>query len=436
MFVKHFIKFLHYSFDISCVNSIFFLFTLVYSVNMKYTIRSFIAEDGERFSQLYAAVVGGFPLFYPTAYVARSVRPNSTNETQKVHLEAIKRVCEWEADQGFDLATRIQRHQYLRPSEIDDLARHLGKRRRGQKGEVIGRGKYNTYVAYAADYLRWLADAVITETSLPEVRAAIEEQHKALSAKVARKRGSVSARNQRIAFMRLPEKTRQALLALFEVPFKGVRRVADKGPRLRNVVMLRILYETGMRRGELLSLKLGSFQESGGGEGAYLQIERNHHDELDSRVRQPVVKTLGRVVPISDEAEAQLADYRDNWRAEVPGVGFSHSDLLFVNHRARRSQGEPITETTFNSALENLKGLFDALEALHPHLLRHDWNYRFSNKADEEGWDFKKEREVRESLMGWVSGSKMSLLYNQRHIQEEANEIAQKIASDTIKKRY
>lgn len=400
---------------------------------MAYTTKSFIATDGERFSQLYDADEGGFPLYYPTAYITRSVRTSCTHETQKVYLEAIKRVCEWEAYQKVDLVRRFQQHQLLRPHEIDSLARHLGAKRKGDKGEVINRGKYNTYITYSANYLRWLADEVITETNIPEVRIAIDEQHKHLSERASRKRGSVSARNQRIVAMHIPESTRSALLDLFQNPLQGVQRCGDKGPRLRNITMLRILYETGMRRGELLSLKLYSLQEARGGEGSFLRIERNHHDEFDSRVHQPVAKTLGRILPISGDAEKMLIEYRDKWRAEVPMVSFSDTSFLFVNHRAGRSQGKPVTATSFNSALNNLKQSFPVLESLYPHLLRHDWNYRFSERADNEGWGFEVERETRELLMGWRHNSSMSLLYNQRHIQKKANEIGLRIALDTNK---
>ena len=86
---------------------------------MGYTIKSFISSDGERFSQLYDTQAGGVLLYYPTAYIASSVRQNATHDTQRVYLEA--------------------------------LTRHLGQRRKGNANEDIGRGKYNTYVAYAAD---------------------------------------------------------------------------------------------------------------------------------------------------------------------------------------------------------------------------------------------------------------------------------------------
>lgn len=392
---------------------------------MSLSIKHFIAADGERFSQLYDTENGGFPLYYPTSYIARSVRPSCTHETQKVHLDAIKRVCEWMAHQQIDLVARFQFREFLRQFEIDGLVRHLTASRRGGKGDVISRNKANTYIAYAANYLRWLAIEVITEINA-DIKAAIDGQHEALLSSVARKSGSSSANKQRILAMRLLDETTQALLELFEDPLLGVQKNGDKGPRMRNVIMLRILYETGMRRGELLSLKFDHFVEAIGGESAQLRIERNHHDQFDSRVHQPVAKTLGRIVNVSAETEKQLIAYLDCWRPN------SSNAFLFVNHRAGRSQGKPVSETGFNSALDKLKEMFPALEPIHPHLLRHDWNYRFSQKADKEGLDFETERTLREILMGWKPSSGMSLLYNQRHIQKKANEIGREIASDTI----
>ncbi|ROZ81923.1 site-specific integrase [Pseudomonas neustonica] len=392
---------------------------------MNYKVKHFVTYDGERFSQLYDAEEGGFPLYYPTSYIARSVRSRATHKTQQVHLEAVKRVCEWEAQQNIRLALRFPSRQFLQQFEIDSLVKHLVSSRSGRDWDVICRDKANTYIAYAARYLRWLACEVIGEIGA-DVKAAIDEQHHSLISAVARKSGSSSASKQRISVMQLPNETTQALFELFKNPLNGVKKEGDQGPRMRNVVMLRILYETGMRRGELLSLKLANFVEAIAGESARLRIERNHHDKLDSRVHQPVAKTLGRIVNISAETEQQLIRYRDKWR---PSDG---SDFLFLNHRGGRFQSNPVTETGFNSALDKLKEAFPALEPLHPHLLRHDWNYRFSKLADKEGLEFETERTMREMLMGWKPNSNMSLLYNQRHIQERVNDIGRELASDTM----
>jgi integrase len=400
---------------------------------MDYTIKTFIANDGERFSQLYEAGEPGFPLFYPTAYIARSIRPSTTHETQKVYLATIKRICEWEFSRNIDLATCFHSRKFLSAIQIDDLSDFLRASKLGSKGSVISSPKYNTYVAYAAGYIRWLAQEVITDSNTRNVRDAVEKQNNMLLKKKRRKAGSKSARDRRVVTTKLPSQSRNKLLDLFDQPFDSLRKPQDRGSRLRNVVMLRVLYETGMRSGELLSLKLKNFIEAGGDDSAYLDIDRNHHDAIDTRLHQPVAKTLGRRVPISRSLEEQLTEYRNNWRAEIPRVGFSDEDYIFIVHRGGHSQGKALPKTAFSSGLANLKQIFNSLMPIYPHLLRHDWNYRFSKQADYEGMSLEEERTLREQLMGWAPDSAMSRRYNLRHIEKKSHEIGLKIASDTAR---
>ncbi|MFJ3366603.1 tyrosine-type recombinase/integrase [Pseudomonas sp. NPDC086251] len=398
---------------------------------MNYTVKTFIASGGERFSQLYEADAPGFPLFYPTAFIVRSLRSVTTHETQKVYLAALKRVCEWESSRKIDLAMNFHNRKFLSAAEIDDLTSYLRASKSRGKGEVISSTKYNTYLSYASGYIRWLTQQVITDSNTDKVRNAVEEQHTMLLRRKRRRAGSRAGREQRIVALKLPAETHNRLLDLFDSPFESLQQVRNSGARLRNVLMLRVLYETGMRFGELLSLKLRHFIEAGGGDSAYLDIERNHHDELDTRLNQPVAKTMGRRVPISKCLEEQLIEYRDNWRAEILNVGFLEESFIFVVHRGGRSQGNALPKTSFSTGLANLKQVFYALTPIHPHLLRHDWNYRFSQLADREGIPFEEERVIREQLMGWVPGSPMSRRYDSRHIEEKSNEIGRKIASDT-----
>ncbi|MDD1000092.1 site-specific integrase [Pseudomonas sp. TNT2022 ID1044] len=276
---------------------------------MNYTMKTFIANNGERFSQLYETDKPGLPLFYPTAFIARSVRPSTTHETQKVYLAVIRRICEWESTRNIDLAICFQSRIFLSAMQIDDLANYLRASKLGSRGSVISSPKYNTYIAYAAVYLRWLAQEVITDSNTRDIRDAIEEQDKILLEKKRRKAGSKSAREQRILAATLSAEARNLLFDLFEHPFASIQQPQNFGPRLRNVVMLRVLYETGMRVGELLSLKLKNIIEAGGGDSAYLEIGRNHNDAVDNRLHQPVAKTLGRRVPISESLEDQLKEY-------------------------------------------------------------------------------------------------------------------------------
>ncbi|EPB7030255.1 tyrosine-type recombinase/integrase [Pseudomonas aeruginosa] len=400
---------------------------------MKYTIKSFIASDGERFSQLYEAEAPGFPLFYPTAFITRHIRSNSTHETQKAYLSAIRLVCEWESKNNIDLALSFHKRKFLSAAQIDDLANHLRSKKSKAKGSVISSAKFNIYLAYAEKYIRWLAQEVITEKNSTNVKLAINEQSEALKGKKRRKAGSKSANQRRILAENLNEGARRQLLELFVAPFQLTQNPQDHGARLRNIVMLRVLYDTGMRSGELLGLKLINFIEASGGDSAYLDIERNHHDKFDTRTNQPVAKTLGRRLPITEELEAQIKEYRDNWRAEINGVDFSGENFLFVVHRGGRNQGRALTKSALDCGLAHLKNIFPALKSVHPHLLRHDWNYRFSETAEAMNLSDEEERTHREQLMGWITGSNMSKIYNQRHIQEKSHEIGLKVASDTAR---
>ncbi|EHY75937.1 phage integrase family protein [Stutzerimonas stutzeri ATCC 14405 = CCUG 16156] len=401
---------------------------------MKYTIKTFKARSGERFSQLYEALGPGLPLFYPTAFIARSVRPAAAHNTQKVYLAAIKRICEWEALLNIDLAHSFGSAIFLTSAQVDDLANSLRARKSGAKNDVIGAAKYNTYVAYAADYLRWLAYEVSEEPLTVETRTSIEAQNTSLMSKKRRRAGSKHAREQRIVTSHLHPEANIKLLELFDMPLMDLKEIHNFGPRFRNIVMIRILYETGMRVGELLSLKLKSFIEAGGDGSAYLLIERNHHDELDTRLHQPVAKTQSRKLPISKRLEEQLSEYLENWRAIVPGVGFSDEDFIFIVHRSGITQGYPLPKSSFEAGLANLKIKYPPLLDIHPHLLRHDWNYRFSIQADRAGMAALDERTLREQLMGWTPDSLMSKIYNFRYIEEKSLEVGLLIASDSIRR--
>jgi integrase len=220
---------------------------------------------------------------------------------------------------------------------------------------------------------------------------------------------------------RLTHEMEQTLISLFANPLQGLLRKSDEGSRIRNILMLRILYELGMRRGELLSLKLRNFHEGTAGEGPSLIVERNHHDEFDIRIHQPVAKTNGRVLKISCELEVMIKEYLYDYRSELPLSGLDDEDFIFVNHRNGPRQGQPLSISSFDSALGDLKIKFQSLDGLHPHLLRHHWNWRYSKLPRAEGYTEASDMMDRCYLMGWAHNSESAKIYNLIHIMEEAN---------------
>ena len=408
---------------------------------MPLQLRNFIAQNGERFSQLYELDSNGFPLFYPTAYSSRNLRTGYAHNTQKEHLLAIKKLYEWaesylqpNTGKPVEIHERLVTQKFFTPYEIDALVSFVSVKRNSLDGEALAGAKVNNQLTGIARYLSWYAEEVITDSNIPEVQSGITKMSDMIIAKKVRE-SSHARKDQKTLAKKLSDEARDTLLDLFKNPLGGVEKKANIGSRIRNITELRVLYDTGMRIVELHGLRLSDYQMALGGEPATLKVVRYHDDVHDDRKDQPVAKTLARPVPIDEELSSLIANYIKNWRSKVPNVGFDDNDFLFVTHRKGNRQGKASTISSFNSGIETLKKNYPTLADLHPHLLRHDWNYRFSLKAKELGYNEKEEQSIREFLMGWIDNSQSAARYNRRRIQEKAFELGVQVASHTATRK-
>lgn len=420
---------------------------------MAMKVKDYKSRDGSRFSLLFDSEHDGFPLFYPTAFV--SIRMSSqTANTQKGVLLCLKRLYEWAAQERIDLDHRFATKQLLTVPEVESLVQAMSRNRRKRDGSTVIGSRSNYYLDILRIYFGWLFGHWITDSNAFE-NAELIKRLQANLAERKKKDGSTSkAKRDRIA-KKLKDPADAALIELFEEAdsmindgFSGGTET-DEPPRprdlnkleslfkqglfFRNVLALRILYDTGMRLGELLSLRYPDFIPASGGESACIRIRRNHDDAFDRRMNQPVAKTLGRTLRISEQLEKMILEYLGRYRAEIPNVGFNDESFIFVNHKRGENQGREIEITTFRSALAVIIGRDRRLKGLHPHLLRHHWNYRFSKRCDENDYSDTRTRQEREHWMGWVEGSSSARDYDLRHIQESANETGVAVASDTAR---
>lgn len=407
---------------------------------MKLQIKHYIAQNGERFSLLYNAnqddtESSAFPLFYPTAYVTRQLQ-GQMHSSQIEQLQAIKKLYLWASQEqpALDLHQTLLSRQFMKPYQLDSLASFLGKKDKlGNTGNTISRGRHNRTINAVAEYLTWYANEIISNANSSEIASAIDRMRNAIKARCNKRQGSTSRERQTRLTKRLSDDTREALLDLFRQPWKSRSLKAHEGTRYRNVLALHIMYSTGMRIGEVLSLQLKDFSIASGGDSAYLTVRRNHDAKEDDRTPQPVAKTRSRKLPIDDGLANAIADYLIQ-RSHIPHVKFDENSYLLVNFMRGPRQGLGLNSQNFNTSLMHLKKQFPALHEVHPHLLRHDWNYRFSLKAQTLSMNEHEEASTREYCMGWVEDSLSAKVYNQRYIEERAWEIGLQIASDTLKR--
>lgn len=193
--------------------------------------------------------------------------------------------------------------------------------------------------------------------------------------------------------------------------------------KTRNELVIFWLYEVGLRRGELLNIKMSdlNFQE----EKVY--ILRRPDDSDDPRTNQPVVKTLARKLPISKNLLDLTYSYLFGIRERLPESVYH--PYLFVADKS----GLPMSLSALNKIFSDLKKADSNLpKNFSPHILRHSWNDNFSKTMDDKKTPEEQEKQIRSYLMGWVPTSNTASTYTRRHVEEEANKALLEMSKNSI----
>ena len=144
---------------------------------------------------------------------------------------------------------------------------------------------------------------------------------------------------------------------------------ASEALRLRDRAILELLYATGLRVGELVSLDW---------------------PDLDLSAR--VLRTLGkggkeRMVPFGREAEAALRAWLARWNEvrEEAGAAAPDDEPVFLNHRGGR-----LTDRSVRRLVDRAVAVASLAQGVHPHTLRHT----FATHLLEAGADLRSIQEL------------------------------------------
>ena len=399
---------------------------------MPETVRRIKLDGGESLPALVEP--GSAPAPEPIRYAISVLRNAGRAEsTIEAHMRAIAAARAWARSSGLCLEARMAAGTGLEVREVENLSRALkaalspdpatppyhgnvvafsrqdaatpSRLSSGSDGMLDPRTGANR-VRFVAGYLDWLAshnpDAGSRQV-LRDTVSALGTRAKAGSRLPAASRKGLS-----------PEQ-RDRLFAVIDPsspdnPFRG------EAVRHRNLAVVTCLDETGMRRGELSGLKIPDIDFA----KLTISIHRRPPDPADPRREKPKTKTAARPVPIRPELADILFAYLSGWRRAEP-TARTHG-YVFVSH-ARRSPGAPLSPRSVGR-------IFDALEhvlgfSLHPHILRHTWNDRFSAAIDRKAGrgdttPEASEERIRNFLMGWSPNSRMASVYTHRHVERAA----------------
>lgn len=297
-----------------------------------------------------------------------------------------------------------------RSSNVSAINRGLDRRQRTVSGIATVSGATTAIrLHYITAYLHWFSDYVYL-LRLPSNR---EEFHTA-SMKVF---GAIKNRIPTIPKARkrkgLTEQQEHRLLAVTAAN-SSENPWINTFVKHRNSIVIRVMLAIGLRKGELLGLKMDDIDFRNN----TVFVARRPDDPDDPRLRQPQAKTASRILPIAPALAEELKEYilLRNAIAEAR----IHSFICVS------SKGAPIALNSIDALFSVLRENFSELTSASAHILRHTWNDRFSSMVEGDMSEAE-ERQLRNYLMGWSDKSRMAENYTARYVEKRAKSVLLKL---------
>ena len=375
------------------------------------------------------------PILIPFIYVQLKLRHRAYN-TAAAHLRAIQAfyayaksrdldideailACHFEAIlallDGYAIWLQSGRH-------ADNLIARIGKAGTVLCQQISSRTR-DQYLRLLKKYLSWCVTRYIPRARQNSATQADINVVFADVADVIERRFESHIINAR------PDRTRYRSLTdtQLQIVHTLIRPGAAENPfperlQLRNWLMIELLLETGIRRGELLKLYTTDINK--GSQHAYVSINDREHDPRDPRVEEPALKTHGRTVGIS----AQLYEVYERYiqRDRRPLRDGKPMKLLY-RYLFISDRGRSLSIRALSNVLDRL---FLTIELAHPGLLptlsAHDFRHTFADHflaylVEKRGHDLERATDELRRVCGWSETSSMPRRYAGRYLAESAN---------------
>ncbi len=267
-----------------------------------------------------------------------------------------------------------------------------------------------------ADYLDFLFDEFHFDNSIP---SAVYERKNIIQRKCKSEIRSLKDFNQECRDLDESPLPSNKMFELLEIIQPDSPKNPFKHSKLRNSLIVKILLETGIRRGACAKLKISDCKFYGSYD--QINITKSPNDKSDTRAIKAQQKTKAHPSYLQPRVMRELKHYIDTTRA-----GFKRTvlhDFVFVSELdSKGTAGQPLS---LNSITAIFNKLSDALGLrVHAHLLRHKWNEMLSDLANEKNMTFEQTEDLRKYCMGWSEKSEMTSIYNEFKLHVKARELA------------
>jgi integrase len=408
-----------------------------------FAVRMVVLPSGERLPMLLCQATG-LPLFAPTVWSLTELRArNRSTATIQQALRGVMVLCLVLDRLGVDLDARLREGRLLEVGEVDDIARHCGawtedlvvgpeemydpsplrrkrvarlERARTAPSQRVTAASVDPNTAairmrYIRDYLKWRTTVSLLEMGpTHELYRGLRNLADIVTGLLNVRMPISSGRHSLAQREGLAPEDVETLIRVTD-PSSPENPWADAHSRERNALILRWLLSLGLRRGELLGVRISdiNFQAN------EVLIARRPDSPDDPRKYQPNTKTRARLLPIDENLAVLTRQYIVGARRKIPGAR-RHEFLIVAC-----GTGAPLTLEAVNKIFDALRRRCPSLpDELSPHVCRHTWNDRFSAMMERQEISAEMEKKMRSRLMGWSETSQTAATYTRRHTQEKA----------------
>ncbi|UZJ44207.1 site-specific integrase [Marinimicrobium sp. C6131] len=382
------------------------------------------------------------PVYYPNLYVTLE-QSGRALYTQQKYLEHIGRFEDFLEYESIDLINRLEERpesRYLTDSEISRFvvnatlnkstldSKYIGARLLPAAYKTVGRAHAQQRLEAVRDYLKFLYDKLGDEATRD---AAVDDVERRFNRKIKAARPAWK-KSKNDDMKGLTNQERDRLLEVMH-PESAENPFTNEALKLRNYIILLLGLDMGLRRSEMLLIKLSDIHWHNG----QLSVVDLESDEIDPRTLAPQFKTHERMLQMNDDLVWVIREYVDTYRVlkKGPSKATNHPFLL-VSHR--RNEGSPMSVKALDGILPRVRKVVPELAHVHPHILRHDAVYTLLESMREELEALTPEdrttqvQKVLTYAFGWSPESNMPSLYGAKFWKEEADK-AMKKRSDKFK---
>lgn len=387
-------------------------------------------KNGER--RVYLIGSNGLEDDYSALYVTKNLRnAGSSLSSHEAALNAINVFYAFCLDRGIAVLERFRSGQYLTNYDCMALADFsiqnfgseskriqkvvaLGKVRKGFTYSIppVTRDTRYKRMTHIAAFVNWLGRYLLTGESEERVNK-IEEMRD----EILRLRPKSGSARDDFETKYFTTHDNDVLNSLIEPG--SSKNPFSEGVQLRNLLIIEILRQCGIRIGEALNLQIRDIDHI----KREMTIKRRHDDIEDPRIDQPLVKTNGRVIPISLFLTDLIIAYLVQ-RRTVPGA--KKNKYLLVTFKSGPTQGQPMTHGAVDSMLQTLDEADNRLSHISSHKFRHFFSSELASEQLANGTDENSQelhRRTRNYIAGRKPHSDVDALYVEQNTKRQARDV-------------